>query len=107
MKKGFAILLFLIYSLAAFGIVLKEHYCCGKLKSVTIGFVATEKHKCSKDKVTFECCNIVVQNIRVEDERVVAEKVQNPTRAWIEFHNLFSLLKPFHFNSLQVIAAKN
>lgn len=107
MKKGFAILLFLIYSLAAFGIGLKEHYCCGKLKSVTIGFVASEKNKCRKDKGTFGCCKSVVKDIKVKDEQVAGAEVQTPTKACIELHNLLSLWQPFHFSSLQFIAAKN
>jgi len=106
MKKFFAALLFLVHGLSSSGMTLHLHYCCGKLKSVTIGFVAIEKHKCSKDNGTFGCCKFVIQNIKAKDEQVVAAEVQTPTKACIELHNL-SLWQPFRCNSLQVIAAES
>ena len=36
MKKAAVILLISIYTLSTFGFCLKEFYCCGKLKSITV-----------------------------------------------------------------------
>jgi len=46
MKKGLTIFLLLIYSLSVYGIVFKEIYCCGKLKTVTLSLTVNENHKC-------------------------------------------------------------
>lgn len=107
MKKGYAILLLLFYSLATFGIGLKEHYCCGKLKSVTIGFVAIEKHKCSKDNQAPGCCKSIIQNIKVKDDQVTSTEIQVPAKASIELHNVLSLWQSLFFISPQFKAAES
>ena len=74
MKKVVIILLICSYSLATMGFSLKEFYCCGKLKSITVLFVPDEKQKCSKGEGA-GCCDNKFQFFKLKDKHITAEKV--------------------------------
>jgi len=56
MKKVALILLISIYSLATMGFSLKEFYCCGKLKSISLTLSASEKNNAFKFNSKNDCC---------------------------------------------------
>lgn len=72
MKKVAFILLLCIYATATMGFSLKEFYCCGKLKSVTLTLTAAEKNNstdtCSKNN----CCQNKFHFHKVKDNHVAA-----------------------------------
>ena len=107
MKNGYAILLLLIYSVASLGTGLKKHYCCGKLKSVTIAFLAIEKHKCSESNETAGCCKSVVEYIKVKNDQLATTELQTPAKVYAETRNLLLPWDPFLYNLLQVTVAKS
>lgn len=56
MKKVALILLICIYSFATMGFSLKEFYCCGKLKSISLTLAANEKNNSVKFNSKNDCC---------------------------------------------------
>lgn len=68
MKKNSAILIVLIYFISVSGIGLKEFYCCGKLKSVTIALIDNKEEKCSKGTHIEGCCKSKYQLLKVNDK---------------------------------------
>ena len=75
MKKIILILLICSYSLATMGFSLKEFYCCGKLKTVSLAIETTTTEKCSKgDSTSDDCCQTKYQFFKVKDNHVSAAK---------------------------------
>ena len=107
MKKVFTILLFLVYSLATFGIGLKGHYCCGKLKSFTVAIISTENHKCNKSDETNGCCKSKVQHTQINDDQVTAAEVQPPAKPYLELHSIPAICQLCLYNTLPVTVANN
>jgi len=68
MKKLAAILLICIYSFATMGFCLKEFYCCGKLKSISLTFRTKEKINCGKVNATNDCCKNKFRFHKVKDD---------------------------------------
>jgi len=56
MKKVALILLICVYSFATMGFSLKEFYCCGKLKSISLTLAANEKNNHVKFNSKNDCC---------------------------------------------------
>ena len=73
MKKASIILLISIYTLSTFGISLKEFYCCGKLKSVTITLQEYKNQKCGKDDDKSGCCKIKFKFYKVRDNHFATD----------------------------------
>jgi len=107
MKKLFTILLFLVYSIATFGIGLKGHYCCGKLKSVTVAIIFTEKHKCGKSDENNGCCQSKVQPTKINDDQITVAEVQAPAKPFTELHTIQTIWQPSLYNILQVTVANS
>ncbi len=75
MKKFTVIPLICIYALATMGFSLKEFYCCGKLKTVSLAIETTATEKCGKgDSKSDDCCKNKYQFFKVEDNHVSAAK---------------------------------
>ncbi len=71
MKKFKIILLVCIYALATMGFSLKEFYCCGKLKSVSISLTGDSNAKCKNgDTKTAGCCNNQFHYFKVKDNHI-------------------------------------
>lgn len=67
MKKTAAILLLCIYSFATMGFSLKEFYCCGKLKSVSLTLAVNENNNFSKSNTKNDCCQNKFHFHKVKD----------------------------------------
>lgn len=102
MKKLFAIFLTLVYSLATLGVGLKEFYCCGKLKSINVSIVQSEKEKCGKGGDTDGCCKTKVHFFKVKDKHVLAGYIFNIPKQLSELDLPNSLYKDIAVNRLQL-----
>lgn len=57
------------------GFSLKEFYCCGKLKTVSLAIETSATEKCSKsDSTSDDCCQNKYQFFKVKDNHVSAAK---------------------------------
>lgn len=79
MNKIAIILLLSIYALATMGFSVKEFYCCGKLKSVTISITEESNLKCAKDDMkSMGCCSNQFHYFKVKDNHIVKAQVESP-----------------------------
>lgn len=95
MKKVTLILLITLYSLSTVGFSLKEFYCCGKLKSVTVALAQDTKQKCSKGNEKSGCCNNKYQSFKIKDKHVAGSDVKIPTKHFTDlilFTRVFQLV---------------
>ncbi len=83
MKKIAIILLINIYALSTFGFSLKQFYCCGKLKSVSVVLQETENAKWSKG----DCCKTKFQHYKVKDNHFATDFLNTSVN---HFYDLFS-----------------
>ena len=89
-KKALIIFLLFIYTLASFGIGVRQFYCCGKLKSVNLTYVQTKNGKCKMGNEKTGCCKTKFQSIKVKDAHIAAEKWHHLTKVFIPvFHQFF------------------
>lgn len=86
MKKGLTIFLLLIYSLSVYGIVLKEIYCCGKLKSITVSFTVNEKHKCCKYHERNGCSKTKYHYFKAQDNHFSATVTPTSVQPFTDIH---------------------
>ena len=70
MKKILLILLICSYSFATMGFSLREFYCCGKLKSVTLELTPNNKETCSKCNEKKDCCNSKYHFFKVKENHI-------------------------------------
>ena len=80
MKNTALLLLISIYSLSTFGVNLKEFYCCGKLKSVTLTLHEFENRKCNKANDKSGCCKTKFQFYIVNDKHFAADILSTPVK---------------------------
>jgi len=85
MKKVALILLICIYSLGTMGFSLKQFYCCGKLKSITLSLAIDTKQKCSKGDAK-GCCDNKYLFFKVKDTHISADKISNPANHFTDLH---------------------
>lgn len=84
MKKIVLILLICIYSLSTLGVSLKEFYCCGKLKSVTVALADDGKDKCGKGDNKGGCCKTKYQFFKVSDKHLTTSKITTPLKFYAD-----------------------
>jgi hypothetical protein len=87
MKKIAAILLILTYSMSSFGIGLREFYCCGKLKSVSILIINVEKEKCNKAANQEGCCKTKYQHFKVKDNHIAIAGFTVPVKFYSDSYS--------------------
>ncbi|MEO6556116.1 MAG: hypothetical protein ABIN92_01270 [Ferruginibacter sp.] len=81
MKKISVISLLCLYALATMGFSMKEFYCCGKLKSISLTLADDGKAECNKgDSNTDGCCKNKFQYFKVKDNHVTAAQVIMPAQ---------------------------
>ncbi len=83
MKKVALILLVLIYSASSFGITLKEFYCCGKLKSVSLALTDLGKNKCEMGDEKDGCCKTKYHYFKVKDTHLATDQLTVPANLHI------------------------
>jgi hypothetical protein len=102
MKKVLTILFLLLYSFSVFGIGLKEIYCCGKLKTVTVGVTVTENDKCNKHHEHKACCQLKYHYLKVKDNHLATIATPIAVKSSIEVHSFDLLLWQPFFYSVQL-----
>ncbi len=79
------ILLLMIYSLASWGVGIRQFYCCGKLKSVNIAITQDSRDHCGKGDKKPGCCENKYQFFKVKDTHIAAEGINHPAKFAVEF----------------------
>ncbi len=107
MKRILAILLLMSYSLASFGVSLNYMYCCGKLKTVSIGVVPAEnvlaaENKGCKGKATKGCCDKKTVTIKLK-----ADQQKSQYQSLARFATVFTPVILHNDNYLIVPVAGN
>ena len=74
MKKVALILLICIYSLATMGFSLKQFYCCGNLKTVSLSLSGGGKINPGKNG----CCKTTYQFFKVNQNHIAADQINSP-----------------------------
>lgn len=97
MKKLAIISLLCIYALATMGFSLKEFYCCGKLKSISLTLADDGKAKCKNgDSNTDGCCKNKFQYFKVKDNHLASA---HEATALNSFSELPTIVSSYHFIS--------
>lgn len=105
MKKAVLILLICIYSLSTVGFSLKEFYCCGSLKSVSVALVQDAKQNCGKGNEKNGCCANKYHFYKVKDNHFAGDDVSIPVKHFTELSLFTPLFQQISFASQQVISA--
>jgi hypothetical protein len=100
MKKILSILLIMIYGTATFGMSVKEFYCCGKLKSVSVSFNIFSKSKQTKDD---GCCKTKYHSAKVKDNHIASDKVVFNAKKIVVAPVNFNILVPFVFANQKIV----
>jgi hypothetical protein len=95
MKKVALILLISIYAISTLGVGLKEFYCSGKLKSISISIVPDAKQKCGNGDDKSGCCKNKYQYIKVKDSHVKADYIGSAVKVFTVPHTFTSPFKIF------------
>ena len=77
MKKAAAIFIICVYALSSLGFSVKEFYCCGKLKSVTLSLHVDSSQACSKNESKDKCCQTKFQYIKVKNSHLASSVLIN------------------------------
>lgn len=85
MKKITVILLLMCYLIPSIGMTVSAHYCGGKLASVSLQLLGTEKCKCGSKKMKKDCCKTTTCTIQIKSD-------QQPTpQLEVDFSKTFSV----------------
>ncbi|MEP6616783.1 MAG: hypothetical protein ABJA57_09405 [Ginsengibacter sp.] len=91
MKRLALILLIGVYSLSTFGVNIKQFYCCGKLKSVSIIASANPDRPFKKD-TNDGCCKTKYKSFKVKDCHLGSSDIVSPVN---HYTDLVSFDYPF------------
>ncbi len=105
MKKVVLILLICSYSLATMGFSLKEFYCCGKLKSVTLELTPNKKQTCNKGDGGSGCCDNKYQFYKVKDNHVASKDVNNSLKYFTDLNLFTPTFQKILFSSPKIFVA--
>ena len=90
MKKVAIILLISIYATSTFGISIKQFYCCGKLKSITVSIGTETTNKCKKGDDTGNCCKTKFRFYKVKDTHFATDLFNIPAKHYTQLPALTS-----------------
>ena len=102
MKKAAITLLICIYSMATMGFTLRQFYCCGILKSITLSLTQDTKLKCGKGSGD-GCCNNKYQFFKVKDNHITADQVSSLVKYSIDLHLYNPALNEISFASQKTL----
>jgi hypothetical protein len=74
MKKVAVILLICVYSLATMGFSLKQFYCCGSLKIVSLSLTGGAKSNPGKNG----CCKTTYRFFKINQNHIAADQINSP-----------------------------
>ena len=93
MKRIALILLLHVYALAAFGVGIRQFYCCGILKSTNLSFAQESTKKCKGEKEQDGCCKIEHKIFKVKDTHFAADGINDLAKQFISYHLLLPSLE--------------
>lgn len=102
MKKLAAISLICIYALATMGFSLKEFYCCGKLKTISVTLANDEKSGCKGDNKNDHCCKNKFQYFKVKDDHVSVAHISFAAKHFTSLHLNWTPLREITFPSQRI-----
>lgn len=85
MKKASIIVLLSIYTLSIFGISIKEFYCCGNLKTVTLSVASQEKDQGEMANTKSGCCETKYHFFKIKDSHLVKGASTLPAKTFTDF----------------------
>ena len=91
MKKLVLILLTCVYSFATMGISMRQFYCCGTLKSVSLSILQESDQGCNKDAEESGCCKNKFQYFKVNDKHVASDGPGNVIKPFVELHTFLTV----------------
>ncbi len=77
MKKVAAIFIICIYAISSLGFSVKEFYCCGKLKSVSLSLHGDGGKAFSKNESNNKCCQTKFQTVKVKNSHLASTVLIN------------------------------
>jgi hypothetical protein len=77
-RKGSVILLLLIYAISSSGMSIRQFYCCGKLKSVSLVIDNFPKQDCDKGDGNDGCCKNKFQYFKIKDTHLASSELIAP-----------------------------
>ena len=80
MKRLTAIFILGFYSISVLGIGIRQFYCCGNLKTVSISFNLEANEKCNKGDKKGGCCKTEIQVLKVKDSHFGSKDVSISTK---------------------------
>jgi hypothetical protein len=95
MKKFLSILLISIYSMATFGMSVKQMYCCGNLKSISIAINIADKEKNEKQTKNDGCCKTTCHSFKVKDKHIASGTITFNAKPFVP---VFAFSPVFNFN---------
>ncbi len=101
MKKVALILLICGYTLATMGFSLKEFYCCGKLKSVTVELTPNRKQTCNKGDGG-GCCDNKYQFYKVKDNHLSGKALDIPLKYFTDLDLFTSEVQSISFVTQEI-----
>ena len=102
MKKIALILLACVYALSSLGIGIKQFYCCGKLKSVTIKLTPDKKESCNKCNGKKGCCDSKYHFFKVRENHLSENAVDIPLISFIDLDLFTSKIQSISIASPQI-----
>jgi hypothetical protein len=90
-KRTALIFLTAIYLLSCVGIGINRFYCCGKLASVKLTYVAADNTESKSDKTKDNCCKNVNQNFKIKDTHFSAASLSLGTPLPVVLSSSFGL----------------
>jgi hypothetical protein len=88
--------------MSAFGVALKEFYCCGKLKSTSLVLADAREEKCGMGDKQDGCCKTTFQYFKVNDSHVAADDIVTPYVPFTDLQTAFTSLQLFSFSINQI-----
>jgi hypothetical protein len=84
MKKLALIAMICMYAISSVGIGIKAFYCCGQLKSTSIGFIQQPNDNCGMDNEPGGCCKTSFKSLQVKDSHVAADVIHFSAKHFIQ-----------------------
>jgi hypothetical protein len=92
MKKALTTAVLITYFFSGLGIGLREFYCFGKLKAVTVVVGTNATARCGKDCGHNGCCKTKYQYFKVKDDQLITPGAAIPPQPSIELYHIASFL---------------
>jgi len=87
------------------GFTIKEFYCCGDLKSVSVVIADDTKGECNKGNEKRGCCDNKFDFFKVKDNHFVGDKITIPAKYFTDLVLFTPSYQSFKFNPQTVNVA--